>query len=71
MRTILLIVAIAAIVLILRHLYRKRRDTAPTDGEPSDTIRCVECGVYVPRRLAREESDGWRCERHLNGVDHE
>ncbi len=60
MRLILLILAIAAIVMIFRHLYRPTRRMPPC-ADSERMARCATCGVHVPCSMAVHRGDRWYC----------
>ena len=62
MRLILAILAITAIVMIARHLYRPTRRTPPS-AKGEAMVRCATCGVHVPRSTAVHRGEQWYCSR--------
>lgn len=66
LRYLLLILAIAGAVWIIRHLRRARppESTPPVTGERM--VRCAHCGVHLPESEALRRNDQYFCSRrHL------
>ena len=47
-RLLFVLFAVAAVVLILRRLYRRPSPPRPL-AAPGQMVRCAHCGLYVPR----------------------
>ncbi|MDR2709922.1 MAG: hypothetical protein LBB65_01045 [Burkholderiales bacterium] len=49
----------------IRQWRARRRDEAPSaaqkTGREEPMVRCVRCGVFLPREEARMTHDGYRC----------
>jgi uncharacterized protein len=59
--TLILLVVVAA-WLIRRALRRAAaRDAAPTKAEPQELVRCVHCGLLLPRAEARDVAGALYC----------
>ncbi len=51
MRTLVIIIALALIVMIIKRLWQAPRssDRSGQSGKPSgNTVQCANCGVYIP-----------------------
>ncbi|MET1081097.1 MAG: PP0621 family protein [Pseudomonas sp.] len=57
-----------AITLAALWLWRRlSRRTAPTQQIAAPMVRCVHCGVHVPREQALRQQDHWYCcQTHLH-----
>jgi hypothetical protein len=58
------IVVVFALLFVLRMWnVAKARRTArkPPPDAPQLMVRCVQCGVYLPKPEARATADGFRC----------
>ena len=40
---------------------RRRTEAPPQAQVPETMVRCLECGVYLPREEARSSSRGFQC----------
>ena len=61
-RYLLVVLALWAAIMIIRHLYRtsRRRSEASDSAQvPADMVRCARCGLHVPKSEA--VCDGERC----------
>jgi uncharacterized protein len=61
MRTLLIVLAVVAIVLIARFLLRQRHSAVHRRAEGSDMVRCTHCGLHVPASEAIAAGDRWYC----------
>jgi hypothetical protein len=59
---ILIFVVLFALRLISFRNARKRRAQTPPNGKPgAPMVRCVRCGVFLPRAEAATVSGGYAC----------
>ena len=61
-RYLLIVLALWAAIMIVRHLYRtsrSRRDSSADASAPADMVRCAHCGLHVPKSEAL--CDGAHC----------
>jgi hypothetical protein len=60
---VLIFVVLLALRLVNQGKARRRRDAAPSGGgtgvEPM--VRCVRCGVFLPRADATKDAGGFAC----------
>lgn len=63
MKTFLIILAIVAIVLIVRFLLRQRRVGRPSVVAGGDMVRCARCGLHLPVGSAIKDGADWYCSR--------
>jgi uncharacterized protein len=63
MKTFLIIVAIVAVVLIVRFLLRQRRLPRPPAVKGGDMVRCAHCGLHLPVGSAIQDGPRWYCSR--------
>jgi uncharacterized protein len=63
MKTFLIIVAIVAVVLIVRFLLRQRRLARPPVVTGGDMVRCAHCGLHLPVGSAIQDGPRWYCSR--------
>ena len=61
MRTLLIVLAVAAVVLIARFLLRQRRMARPGRIVSGDMVRCARCGLHVPTAEAVSAGGQWYC----------
>jgi uncharacterized protein len=64
-RLILIAVAIAVAVWLLRRAFADPKDRAKQHperaGTPDELVRCAHCGLHLPRSEARSASDRLYC----------
>lgn len=70
-RLLLVLLALVAVVLILRRLYRRPPAARPL-AAPGQMVRCAHCGLYLPRDEALHAGDLDFCsadhrDRHQQG----
>lgn len=70
-RLLLVLLALVAVVLILRRLYRRPSAARPL-AVPGQMVRCAHCGLYLPRDEALHADDLDFCsadhrDRHRQG----
>ena len=61
MRTLLIVLAVAAIVLIARFLLQRRRAARAALRRGGDMVRCARCGLHVPANEAIAANGRWYC----------
>ena len=67
MSKIIFWIVVIFVVLFALRMYnvaksRKRRaDGTPSPAGPQAMVRCVRCGVFLPKPDARTAVDGYRC----------
>ncbi len=61
MRLLLLVVAIVAIVLIVRFMLRQRHAARPKIVAAGNMVRCARCGLHVPAASALQDGQDWYC----------
>jgi hypothetical protein len=68
MGKILLWIVVVFVILFAVRLYnvakaRSRRPRrGPSESAPQAMVRCVQCGVFLPKGDARVVDDGYRCQ---------
>ncbi|MCC6196739.1 MAG: hypothetical protein IT518_19980 [Burkholderiales bacterium] len=68
MAKIILWIVVVFVILFALRLYNaaKARARRPRHGPPQSAaqamVRCVQCGVYLPRPDARAATNGYRCQ---------
>jgi uncharacterized protein len=61
-RFILLALAVIAVVLIVRHLFRQRTAARPPRARSGEQmVKCAWCGVHVPRSEALGSGERFFC----------
>jgi uncharacterized protein len=63
MKIFLIVVAIVAVVLIVRFLLRQRRLERPRTVAGGDMVRCAHCGLHLPVGSAIQDGQRWYCSR--------
>jgi len=64
LRLVLVALAVTAVVLILRHLYRQRAALrAPPARASVEIVKCAHCGVHVPRSEAVGSGERFFCSK--------
>lgn len=68
MARLLILIALGAVVWWLwrRFLRPRRPSAAPPPPTPEAMVRCVHCGIHIPRKEALAQGTHWYCCReHL------
>lgn len=63
MRTLLIFIALALVVMIGKQLLRKPRRSAGGRVVTGNMVQCATCGIYVPQREAFEQDGHHYCSR--------
>ena len=61
MRTLLVLIAIAIIVLVFRRLMSPARPDRRADKTPAHMVQCAQCGTYVPEQEALTHEGRFYC----------
>lgn len=64
MRTLLILFAIGAVILIVRHFFRQRQvqgRSASPRSKDVESVRCRVCGVHLPREQALQQGPHYYC----------
>lgn len=61
MRTLLIILAVIAIVLVARFLLRQRQSATRRGTKGGDMVRCARCGLHIPANEAVAAGNRWYC----------
>lgn len=63
MRTLLIFIALALIVMVGRQLLRKPRRNTGTRGMTGRMVQCARCGIFVPEDEALAQDGRHYCSR--------
>ncbi len=67
MRTLVIIIVLALIVMIIKRLWQAPRPTAKPGKPSGNTVQCANCGVYIPVEEALQRADHFYCSQaHLD-----
>jgi hypothetical protein len=61
-------IVVVFLILFALRLYNvakarsRRPPRAPSESAPQAMVRCVQCGVFMPKADARALVDGYRCQ---------
>ena len=61
LRTLVILVAIALIVLAVRRLWQSSRPTGKQPQKSAHMVKCTYCGVYVPESEALSSGNHFYC----------
>ena len=66
-KLIFLVLAVVIVWAVLKSLSKsRRRDQAPRTPAPEDMVRCMHCGVHLPRSESHASGGNFFCcEDHL------
>lgn len=71
MRTLLIFVALALIVMIARQLLRKPRSLLRRHSVTGKMVPCASCGIYIPENEAFERDGRLYCSREHRDAAHD
>ncbi len=63
MRTLLIFIALALIVMVGKQLLRKPRSRGRTQNAPGKMVQCANCGIFVPENEAIVQDGRFYCSR--------
>jgi uncharacterized protein len=67
MRTLLIFIALALIVMIVKRLWQSRRPPAQRGQKSGQMVQCANCGMYIPRDEALSRGERYYCSQaHLD-----
>jgi len=67
MRTLVIIIVLALIVMIVKRLWQKPRPPANPGRQPGKMVQCANCGIYIPEQEALSRGDRFYCSQaHLD-----
>ena len=67
MRTLVIIIVLALIVMIAKRLWQKPRPPANSGRQPGKMVQCANCGIYIPEQEALSRGDRFYCSQaHLD-----
>jgi len=61
MRTLVIIIVLALIIMIARRLWQTPRPPARPGRQPGQMVQCANCGVYVPAQEALRHGEHFYC----------
>jgi len=71
MRTLIIIIALAVIIMIARRLWQTPRPPAKPGGKPGQMVQCANCGIYIPAQEALSRGEHFYCSQaHLEADLH-
>ncbi len=67
MRMLLIFIALAIIVAVVKRLWlQPRKDTQQRRRLSGQMVQCKQCGMYIPEQEALRREDQWYCsQQHL------
>ena len=68
MRMLLIFIALAIIVVIVKRLWlQPRKETRERKRLSGQMVQCRQCGMYIPEQEALRREDRWYCsQEHLD-----
>jgi len=67
MRTLVIIIVLALIVIIAKRLLQKPQTPARRNQKNGHMVQCANCGIYVPEQEALQRSGRYYCSQaHLD-----
>jgi uncharacterized protein len=70
MRTLLIFIALALIVLIGKRLLQRSRSRATRRELSGNMVQCARCGIFIPQHEALMENDHYYCSAAHRDEDH-
>lgn len=70
MRTLLIFIALALIVMIGKRLLQKPHGTPRMRSVSGNMVQCANCGVFVPENEAFERDGHFYCSREHRDATH-
>jgi len=72
MRTLVIIIVLAVIVMIARRLWQKPQTPARRNQKNERMVQCAHCGIYVPELEAVQRAGHYYCSQaHLDNDIHD
>ncbi|MGB5306863.1 MAG: PP0621 family protein [Gammaproteobacteria bacterium] len=69
-RTLVILIAVAIIVMVARRLWQKPRAPGKPQIKSGNMVQCASCGVYLPEGEALQQNDRYYCSQaHLEAGD--
>jgi uncharacterized protein len=67
MRTLVLLITLAVIIIIAKRLLLKPREPARRSQKNERMVQCANCGIYVPEKEALQQDGQYYCSQaHLD-----
>lgn len=67
MRTLVILIVLALIVIIAKRLWQKPRPPARRSRENERMVQCANCGIYIPDQEALTRDGHYYCSQaHLD-----
>ena len=67
MRTLVIIIVLALIIMIAKRLWQTPRPPARPGRQPGQMVQCANCGVYIPAQEALRHGEHFYCSQaHIN-----
>ena len=71
MRTLVIIIVLALIIMIARRLWQTPRPPVRPGRQPGQMVQCANCGVYIPVQEAMTHGEHFYCSQaHLDEDAH-
>jgi len=68
-RTLVILIAVAIIVLAARRLWQKPRRPEKPQLKSGNMVQCADCGIYLPEQEALLHNDRYYCSQaHLEAA---
>ena len=61
LRTLVILVAVALIILAVRGLWRSSRPAGRRGQKSAHMVQCAHCGIYIPEHEALVNGDRFYC----------
>ncbi len=61
MRTLLIFIALAVIVMIVKRLWQQSRPSTDRRVLSGKMVQCANCGIYIPQHEALERNGRYYC----------
>jgi uncharacterized protein len=72
MRMLLIFIALAIIILVIKRLWLQPRVTPQTRRQLSgQMVQCKHCGMYIPDSEAVRNQNQWYCSKEHRDADHQ
>jgi uncharacterized protein len=70
MRTLVILITVAVIVIIAKRLMQKPQAPARRSQKNEHMVQCANCGIYIPEQEALQQDGQYYCSQAHLDEDH-